>query len=184
MPGQRRLAWFSVRSDDPSTSRVPSGWGATANAESNEQEIRTPLAHIGPVVSGRPRGSFAYITGVLPGGEQSSRSGSATAARLTPSASRSTHPPATATKTLSRSPGCPSAARKKHSTPPAPSTSQRSDTNPNPDPDELTASPTTDQVGQACLVAGEVLPAVVEVVLVAVGDHHSGEGGQDAELPE
>ena len=37
-------------------------------------------------------------------------SGSATAAPRTPSASRSTHPPATVTKTLSCSPGCPSAA--------------------------------------------------------------------------
>ena len=70
-------------------------------------------------VQARYHGSFAYITGVLPDGEQP-----------TPSASPSTHPPATATKTLSCSPDCPSAARKKHSTPPAPSTSQASDTNP------------------------------------------------------
>ena len=57
-------------------------------------------------------------------------------------APRSTHPPATATKTPSCSPDCPPAARKKRSTPPAPSTSQRSDTNQNPDPDELTVSST------------------------------------------
>jgi len=85
-------------------------------------------------VQARYHGSFAYITGVLPGGEQIRYSGSATAARPAPSASRSTHPPATAMKTLSCSPDCPSAARKKPSTPPAPSTSQRPDTNPTPDP--------------------------------------------------
>src|ERR1019366_5353075 len=32
-----------------------------------------------------------------------------------------------------------------------------------------------DQVGQARLVAGDVLPAVVEVVGVPLGDHHAGE---------
>src|SRR5580692_5255970 len=79
-------------------------------------------------VQARYHGSFAYITGVLPGGEQ------IPLAPPTPSASRSTHPPATATKTPSCSPGSPSAARKKHSTPPALSTSQRSGTNPNPGP--------------------------------------------------
>ena len=77
-----------------------------------------------------------------PAASRSRCSGSATAARPTPSAPRSTHPPATATKTPPCSPGCPSAARKKHSTPPAPSTSQRLDTSPNPDRDELTVSPT------------------------------------------
>ena len=84
-------------------------------------------------VRARYHGSFAYITGVLRDGEQIPLfrlryGGSAH------SASRSTPPPATATKTLSCSPGCPSAARKKHSTPPAPSTSRDSDTNPNHDP--------------------------------------------------
>jgi len=41
-----------------------------------------------------------------------------------------------------------------------------------------------DQVGQAGLVAGDVLPAVVEVVLVPVGDRHAAKAGQDAELAE
>jgi hypothetical protein len=39
-------------------------------------------------------------------------------------------------------------------------------------------------MGAACLVAGQVLPAVVEVVLVAAGDHDAGEVRQDPEGPE
>src|SRR5579859_502318 len=89
-------------------------------------------------VQARYHGSFAYITGVLPGGEQIPLFRLRYGAPPTPSASRSTRPPATATKTPSCSPDCLSAARKKHSTPPALSTSQRSATNPNPGPDGLT----------------------------------------------
>ena len=74
-------------------------------------------------VQARYHGSFAYITGVLRGGEQIPCSGSATAAPPIPSASRSTHSPATATKTPSCSPDSPSAVPEKHSTPPAHSTS-------------------------------------------------------------
>ena len=93
-------------------------------------------------VQARYRGSFAHITGVLPGGEQIALF------RLRYGGSAHSFgfaiysPPATATKTPSCSPGYPSAARTKHSTPPAQSTLPRSDTNRNPDPDELTASPT------------------------------------------
>ena len=58
-------------------------------------------------VRARYHGTFAYITGVLPNGEQIPLFGSATAARPTPSGSRSTPPPATATKTPSCSPGAP-----------------------------------------------------------------------------
>ncbi len=62
-------------------------------------------------VQARYCGSFGYTTGVLPGGEQIPLFRLRTAARLTPSDSRSTHPPATATKTPSCSPDCPSADR-------------------------------------------------------------------------
>ena len=49
-------------------------------------------------VQARYHGSFAYITGILPGGEQIPLFRSATAAQPTPSASRSTHPHTTDTK--------------------------------------------------------------------------------------
>jgi hypothetical protein len=69
-----------------------------------------------------------------------------TAARLIPSDSRSTPPPATATKTPSCAPDSPLAPRKKPPTPPAPSTSPDPATNqahdPGHTPEELTA-PTT-----------------------------------------
>jgi len=39
-------------------------------------------------------------------------------------------------------------------------------------------------VRQACLVPGGMFPAVMEVVLVPVGDHHAAEGRQDAEVAE
>jgi hypothetical protein len=82
-------------------------------------------------VQARYHGSFAYITGVLPGGEQIPLfrlryGGSAHSfgfAIYSPARDRYEDP-------------------KKHSTPPAPSTSQDSETNPNPDPDELTVSST------------------------------------------
>ena len=85
-------------------------------------------------VQARYHGSFAYITGVLPGGEQIPLlrlryGGSAHSfgfAIYSPARDRY--------EDAVRSPDSLSAARKKHSTPPAPSTSQRSDTNPNPDP--------------------------------------------------
>jgi len=85
-------------------------------------------------VRARYHGSFAYITGVLRDGEQIPLFRLRYGGSAHSFASRSTHPPATVTKTLSCSPGCPPAARKKHSTPPAPSTSQDPDTNPNYDP--------------------------------------------------
>ena len=93
-------------------------------------------------VRARYHGSFAYITGVLRNGEQIPLFRLRYAAPPAHSASRSTPPLATATKTHSCAPDSRSAPRKKPSTPPAPSTSQRPDTNPNPDPDELTVSPT------------------------------------------
>jgi len=71
-------------------------------------------------VRARYHGSFAYITGVLRNGEQIRFSGSATAAPPAHSASRSTPPPATATKTHSCAPDSRPAPRKKPSTPPAP----------------------------------------------------------------
>ena len=85
-------------------------------------------------VQARYHGSFAYITGVLPGGEQIPLfrlryGGSAHSfgfAIYSPARDRY--------ETPSCSPGSPSAARKKHSTPPALFTSRRSDTNPNPGP--------------------------------------------------
>jgi transposase-like protein len=87
--------------------------------------------------TGKPIAQVAKDLGVNEGtlgnwvnASRSRYSGSATAAPPTPSASRSTHPPATATKTLSCSPDCPSGVRKKHSTPPAQSTLQHSDTDP------------------------------------------------------
>ena len=51
------------------------------------------------------RGAFAYISGVLADGEQIRYAACAPAARLTPSASRSTPPPATATRIPSCAPG-------------------------------------------------------------------------------
>ena len=91
-------------------------------------------------VQARYRGSFAYITGVLPGGEQIPlfRLRYGGSAHSFGFAIYSAAP--TATKTPSCSPDCPSAAPKKPSTPPASSTSQCPETNPDPDPDELTES--------------------------------------------
>src|SRR5207248_1793671 len=69
----------------------------------------------------------------------------ATAAQLTPSASRSTPPPATATRMPSCAPDSQPAPRNKPSTPPAPSTWPGPVTNqahdPGSPPEELTASP-------------------------------------------
>jgi hypothetical protein len=85
-------------------------------------------------VQARYHGSFAYITGVLPGGEQIPLfrlryGGSAHSFGFAIySPARDRYEDAVLLT------GLPSAARKKHSTPPAPSTSQRSDTNPNPGP--------------------------------------------------
>ncbi len=93
-------------------------------------------------VQARYRGSFAYITGVLPGGEQ------IPLFRLRYGGSAHSFGFAIYSPAHDRYedafclPDFPSAARKKHSTPPALSTSQRPDTNPNHDPDELTVSPT------------------------------------------
>jgi len=69
------------------------------------------------------RSAFGYVTGTLRDGEQIPSAACATAAQLIPSASRSTPPPATATKTRPCAPGSPPAPRKTPSTPPAPSTS-------------------------------------------------------------
>ena len=83
-------------------------------------------------VRARYHGSFAYITGVLRDGQQISRcSGCATAAPPTPSASRSTHPPATATENAVLRTGLPTgtpqeAPRHRLHRPP-----RRPDTNPN-----------------------------------------------------
>ena len=85
-------------------------------------------------VQARYRGSFAWITGVLPDGEQIPLfrlryGGSAHSFGL-----RSTPPPTTGTKTPSCSPDCPSEHPRKPSTPPAPSTSPDSTTKPATDP--------------------------------------------------
>jgi hypothetical protein len=80
------------------------------------------------------RGAFGYITGVLRDGQRIRYAACATVARLIPSASRSTPPPPTATRTPSCAPGSRPAPRKKPSTPPAPSTSPRSATNQAHDP--------------------------------------------------
>src|SRR5215467_13242044 len=68
------------------------------------------------------RGAFGYVTGVLRDGQRIPLCAYATAARRIPSASPSTPPPTTATKTPSCAQGSPPAPRKKLSTPPAPST--------------------------------------------------------------
>ena len=80
------------------------------------------------------RGGFAYVAGVLPGGGQLPLFRLRYGGSATPSASPSTPPPATATKTPSCSPDSPPAPRRKPSTPPAPSTSPASATNPTSDP--------------------------------------------------
>ena len=91
-------------------------------------------------VQARYRGSFAYITGVLPGGEQIPLfrlryGGSAHSFGFAIySPARDRYEDAVLLT------GLPIGSRKKHPTLSAPSTSQDSDTN--PDPDELSGPPT------------------------------------------
>ena len=73
----------------PESTRDSITWRLILHAEKNWPQLDK--------VQVTSRGGFAYAAGVLPGGEKIPRSGSATAAPRTPSASRSTPPPANAT---------------------------------------------------------------------------------------